>query len=267
MLALVFPAWFYLSSGLNRELLREGEPPSTLYVALALALPLYAVILGFPLIAAWYLKLDFRRTFRWRAPSVRSTAAALCLGGATWILAAQFFAWQRLIWPEAGGEELRKLSEMLQRFPDALALFVMALTPALCEEHFFRGFLLSGLRQAGGKWQAILAVGLIFGAFHIPMIRMPVTALLGILMAWLTWESRSLWPAALLHLLHNVCSVIFGERLMSDDLAAPQGSFLDLKFLLPAVVFFVAGLWLARNSGREEPASPPEREPLAGQAD
>ncbi|HQU45427.1 MAG TPA: ABC transporter permease subunit/CPBP intramembrane protease, partial [Pirellulales bacterium] len=47
-----------------------------------------------------------------------------------------------------------------------LIVTVFALTPAICEELAFRGFMLSGLRHLGHKWQAIVVSSVFFGVVH-----------------------------------------------------------------------------------------------------
>ena len=43
---------------------------------------------------------------------------------------------------------------------------VIAVTPAICEELAFRGFILSGLRRMGHKWGAIVLTSVFFGLAH-----------------------------------------------------------------------------------------------------
>lgn len=73
------------------------------------------------------------------------------------------------------------------------------------EEIVFRGMLLPALDSALGKpFWAIVVNGLLFGAMHptgIPAI-LPL-ATVGFVCAMLTYQTRSLLPAILLHVLHN----------------------------------------------------------------
>ncbi|MBL8829035.1 MAG: CPBP family intramembrane metalloprotease, partial [Planctomycetaceae bacterium] len=64
-----------------------------------------------------------------------------------------------------------KLTESLEKIisqaPNlTLLILVLALTPAICEELAYRGFILSGLRRQGNKWRAILVTSILFGAAH-----------------------------------------------------------------------------------------------------
>lgn len=87
--------------------------------------------------------------------------------------------------------------------------------PALAEEWGWRGWLLPQLLP-WGRWPAILAVGVVWGLWHAPVVllgynypgRSPVVALLlmvsfcvvaGTLLGWLRLLSRSVWPCAIAH--------------------------------------------------------------------
>jgi membrane protease YdiL (CAAX protease family) len=76
---------------------------------------------------------------------------------------------------------------------------VLALSPGVCEELFFRGPLLSGLRRDLGPVRALVWQAVLFGAAHASLHRFLPTAGVGLLLGALTLRSRSLVPAVLLH--------------------------------------------------------------------
>ena len=84
-----------------------------------------------------------------------------------------------------------------------LALLLIAVLPAICEELAFRGFILSGLRHTGHKWRAILLSALFFGITHQVIQQSAGAFVLGILIAYLAVQTGSLWPGLLFHLAHN----------------------------------------------------------------
>jgi len=71
-------------------------------------------------------------------------------------------------------------------------------------------------------WLAIILSGLIFGLFHIRLTQFIPLALLGIIMAWMTIETRSIWPAVVAHFVNNAGSVLaatyFPEIVMDDSI-------------------------------------------------
>ena len=97
--------------------------------------------------------------------------------------------------------------------PLPLLLVAFAVIPGICEEIFFRGFVLSAFHRAVDRWQAIAISAILFGAFHVVMSGnlaperfLPSTAL-GFVLAWLTTTSGSLFPGMLLHACHNALMI------------------------------------------------------------
>ena len=91
-------------------------------------------------------------------------------------------------------EASEQISAQLSAAPLWIVLLLLAIVPAITEEFCFRGFLLSGIARGMSKWPAILLAGLIFGIFHFMIDRIPITALVGVVLAYLCWQSRSIWP-------------------------------------------------------------------------
>lgn len=86
-------------------------------------------------------------------------------------------------------------------------LALMALAPAICEELAFRGFILSGLRQHGHKWRAIVISSLLFGVTHGILQQSISAALVGLVIGYVAVQSGSLLPGILFHLVYNTLGV------------------------------------------------------------
>ena len=97
------------------------------------------------------------------------------------------------------GNLLQDLAEL----PLAPRLFLLAISPAICEELFFRGALLSGLRRDLRVVPCLAWQALLFGAAHGSIYRFVPTALLGMVLTSIVLRSRSLLPAILLHAAYN----------------------------------------------------------------
>jgi len=141
--------------------------------------------------------------------------------------------------PQAMEQALERMVGQLQTTPLPVMLFFLALVPAACEEFFFRGFALSGLRHGLGKVGAVLVVGLAFGVFHHSVHRLVPTAILGLLFAILVLQYRSLWPAMLAHFLHNGLSCLSARDDALKPLLATLG-FVPNESGLPPLGWLVA---------------------------
>lgn len=91
-----------------------------------------------------------------------------------------------------------------------LATLLVAIVVApVCEEIFFRGFLLPGLARAVPLWAAVLLSALVFGFAHadpgsfVPLVAIGVV--LGMLRVW----TGSVWPGVALHALNNLTAAIY----------------------------------------------------------
>ena len=105
-------------------------------------------------------------------------------------------------------EDLDQLFESRAVLP--LAGVATVLMAPLAEEIFFRGFIFPGLLRRFGVGGAMVASGLLFGAFHITGpetvgLVLPFGAI-GMLFAWVYYRTGSLWPSIATHLLFNSVS-------------------------------------------------------------
>src|SRR5207245_2945170 len=83
----------------------------------------------------------------------------------------------------------------------------------IAEEVFFRGFLFSALRAHTGQRTTILASAFLFGLFHFVSSadRLLPSTLMGLLLGWVCWQTRSIWPGMLLHASFNVALICLAD--------------------------------------------------------
>ena len=86
-------------------------------------------------------------------------------------------------------------------------LVALALVPGICEEVLFRGYAQRQFERASGPIGGILLSGILFGLYHLRPSQVLPLAMLGLYLAYLTWRTGSLWPAILVHALHNGLAV------------------------------------------------------------
>jgi membrane protease YdiL (CAAX protease family) len=88
-------------------------------------------------------------------------------------------------------------------------LLVAVVVAPVCEEIFFRGFLLPGLARGMPVWAAVVVSALVFGVAHAdPGSFLPLVAIGLVLGALRVWTG-SVWPGMLLHALNNLAAAIF----------------------------------------------------------
>ena len=130
---------------------------------------------------------------------------------------------------------------LLQDFSVTFALSMMALTPAICEEILFRGYIQRQAERSMGIWGGILFSGLIFGLYHLRPTQAIPLGFLGVYLAYLTWRSGSIIPAIIVHFANNAFAIALGRYAQTE-----AGSALDVEsFQVPLSVVIPAALILA----------------------
>ncbi len=201
VLVVIYTLNFYLQQAISSSPRLASGLPYLNAVALTLI-----VLLGFgPWFAARYMKITPTTAFQLRVPPTRAFLAAVCFGGSTWLLVGAWWRWQQTWLPLPPDIEnaLVEQTRWMSSVPWVASLFYLALVPALTEEVFFRGYVLSGVRSGAGKWTALLVVALAFGLFHYSVFRLGMTVGLGVLLGLLAVQFRSIWPCVLAHAMHN----------------------------------------------------------------
>jgi len=106
-------------------------------------------------------------------------------------------------------EGLEEAKVQFASIPFWMIFVTSALVPALAEEFFFRGYVLSAFRNRIAPLRAVLYSALIFGLFHVingsvlSLERFFPTTLLGLALGFVAIRTHSLWPGVLLHAIHN----------------------------------------------------------------
>ena len=204
VITLAYSLNFYIQQAIGKSGLSQG-----LRYLNAVSLTIIVVFAIGPWFAARYMRVNATSAFKLGAPDLRGIVAALCLGCSTWILALRWNVIQQEFLP-MDSNVARMLEQqfawLMDVNPWVLVLF-MAVVPALCEELFFRGYALSGLRGSIGKVGAVVVVAIAFGMTHYSAQRMVTTTALGLLLGLLVVQYQSIWPAMIAHFMHNAISV------------------------------------------------------------
>lgn len=126
-------------------------------------------------------------------------------------------------------EPLIELTEMLFPIPEMFEkqfgnmmewhpaiFFTIAIIAPVLEELIFRGIILDGFLQRYDPWKAIIWSSVIFGIAHFNPWQFVSAAALGIVIGWLYWKTRSLWPGIFIHVFNNAGAYIAGVLLSED---------------------------------------------------
>jgi membrane protease YdiL (CAAX protease family) len=86
------------------------------------------------------------------------------------------------------------------------------------------------------------------------MDRVPITAILGVCLAYVCWQTRSIWPGILFHMLHNgllmILNAVSPKSVEWLGISDAMGDLLPARVFVPALILFVLGLLIVRSCGR-----------------
>ncbi|NOX17226.1 MAG: CPBP family intramembrane metalloprotease [Chlorobi bacterium] len=130
----------------------------------------------------------------------------------------------------------------------SFVIFVVSVVPAICEETFFRGFVMRSFEYKLKPFWAAMITGLFFALYHFnPYGLLPLMAL-GVYFGFAAYTSNSIVVPIILHFLNNFIAVtaymIFGsEDLLESNVASTDGlneyafAFVALSILFALLIF------------------------------
>jgi len=84
---------------------------------------------------------------------------------------------------------------------------VVAVTPAICEELFFRGYVQRTMERSIGSTSVII-IGVLFGLYHLQPLGLISLSILGLVFGYLFYRSKSLFPSMAAHFTNNFVIVL-----------------------------------------------------------
>lgn len=119
--------------------------------------------------------------------------------------------------------------------PNFLVLLVFAVIPAVCEEFVFRGIIMSSFELCG-VFPAVVGTSLLFAFAHMSLENLPLYFFSSVVLCLVTYVSRSLLSAIVLHSLYNIFAVALSGYI--SGVAAHLESF-SLLFIIMLFLLWV----------------------------
>lgn len=185
------------------------------------------LILLVPTAMAFLLTTDPLGTLRLRSTDGRYFALAAAAAVAVNPLSAELSRLVEWAFPLSDATKAVFNSLLQDDTPLPLAVLLFALTPAVCEEVAFRGFILSGLKTGRRPYSAIVLSALLFALLHVFLSLFQQffnAAILGVFLGLLAVRSRSLLPCVLFHALNNGFAVALGAWVALLERAGAAGA-------------------------------------------
>lgn len=245
---------FIVLAGLRGRLVAPENFPGQLVLSAMITVTLFAV---FPILLTTWNRVRFVPAFGFRSFGMLALPGSILLGMSLWTLTYEALllgkgasGWIQLL----SNPKLQELAQRLtEETPLLLRLITLAAIPAVCEELFFRGFLISTLRGTSERWKsALLTSAILFAGFHVvvdqslTLERFPSTFLLGLILGWIRISTGSVLPGIAMHVINNglLLSLTELQPLLARlglDLAVKNETHLPAWFLAVATGMSLTG--------------------------
>jgi CAAX protease family protein len=138
-----------------------------------------------------------------------------------------------------------------------VVVFVIGVTPAVCEEMLFRGFVLSNFRKLLKPFSSILLSGFLFAIYHFhPFNALPLFVL-GFYLGFVVYYSRSILTAISCHFLNNFLSAyllfVYGkEEFETPNLSGSEGINYALMGAASLILFILILILIHKLQTKQE---------------
>ncbi len=104
-----------------------------------------------------------------------------------------------------------------------LVIAVVCVTPAICEETLFRGYVQRTLERSLGP-KSIIVAGILFGLYHMRPLDLVSLSLFGMLIGYFVYRSKSLLPSMTAHFAYNLVAVLSLYKSTNGSSTTPLAS-------------------------------------------
>ena len=217
--------------------------------------------LGFLVIAVVYgliRKVKLTEMFPIKKVKIREVIGAVILVLGIFPVAIMLVAVSALIFPDSIHEVSDMNSFVYGSLNFPLAVLIVALLPAVCEEAIHRGAIISHFRGIKHDWVIVLIMGLFFGINHMSVLRFLTTMTLGLFLSYVVVKKNNLLLSMIMHFTNNLISVVLtyaqGEAASANPASANYtavlGTYLIIGCLSPVLI--TLGLMLIYPEGHKK---------------
>jgi len=107
-------------------------------------------------------------------------------------------------------ELMEQYTAMFENLNPTLLIIGGAFIGPVCEEIIFRGIILKEFLRRYTPTKAILLSALIFGLIHMVPIQVFSAGIIGIVLGYVYYRTRSLWLVIIMHVINNLVAFIIG---------------------------------------------------------
>ncbi len=166
------------------------------------------IIFLVPVLYALYMRADMKNVFSLEIPHIKEMVGVLFFVSGSYVFNTVLVSILYNAFPVIARDN-DMLSGVVSSAGFIPALLVIGLMPAIAEEAAFRGFLYGTLKNKKIPILATMVItALVFAAYHMNLLQFIYVTLMGLLMSYMIYNSKSIFVTAFFHLLNNSFSVM-----------------------------------------------------------
>lgn len=224
------------------------------------------IIFLVPVIYSWYMKTDFVNVYSLKAPRINELIGVLFFVAGSYIFNQIFVTFLISKFPSLQVDN-SALNDVISGGGFVGSLFVIGFMPAIAEEAAFRGFLFGTLKNKKIPMLATMIItAVVFAAYHMNMLQFIYVTIMGIIMSYIIFNSKSIFTTVLFHLINNSFSVVLSYKpelvsnvkFLQDELLSPKEIIimLTIAFALLILGFLISdrkrGFFKVKGKTQEE---------------
>lgn len=169
----------------------------------------YIIILLPPIIYIMAKRLSVKEVLKLNKISFKHVFLIICITILVYPAAIFGNALLTTIISLLGNLNIPQLPMATNRGEYLVLIFIISISAGICEEIFFRGFILSGYERMGKK-KAVIFSAILFGIFHFNIYNLLGPIILGLVFGYLVLETGSIFAGMVGHIVNNGFAVTLG---------------------------------------------------------
>ena len=123
-----------------------------------------------------------------------------------------------------------------------IGILMLCIIAPIAEEYLFRGLMMRKMLKWNiSPWYAIIGSSIMFGLIHLNPAQIPGPIILGIVMAWMCYRTRSLIPGIIIHITNNTLCLIPEECYDTYIASTPM---MEGGLSLVSIAVVILSIWL-----------------------
>ena len=123
-----------------------------------------------------------------------------------------------------------------------IGILTLCIIAPIAEEYLFRGLMMRKMLKWNiSPWYAIIASSILFGLIHLNPAQIPGAIILGLVMAWMCYRTKSLIPGIIIHIINNTLCLIPEECYDTYIASTPM---MEGGLSLVSIAVVILSIWL-----------------------